>query len=166
MPAVTPSRPEWYSDEKAAIICQLLESGQSLKRICEQPDMPSAGTVHAWVAKRPKFAEIYARARDLALDRMAEEVIEIADDGSNDTYKDAQGNPRIDYDHIQRSKLRFDARRWYLSKLAPRKYGDRVEVEHSGEVAQVIQLVVAQSGGGQIAEGGPVLDITALVEES
>lgn len=61
---------------------------------------------------------------------MAEQIIEISDDGTNDTYvvRDEKGNAleeRVNHDHIQRSRLRVDARKWLLSKMRPEKYGDR-----------------------------------------
>jgi hypothetical protein len=37
----------------------------------------------------------------------------------------------LDAEHVQRSKLRIDGRKWYLSKLAQKKYGYRLEIEHN-----------------------------------
>lgn len=62
---------------------------------------------------------------------MAEETIEIADNGLNDFQVDEEGNPVVDHDHIKRSQLRVAARQWYVSKVAPKKYGDRQHVETS-----------------------------------
>jgi hypothetical protein len=59
-------------------------------------------------------------------------MLEIADDGRNDTYEDENGHQHVNTDHIQRSRLRIDARKWLASKMAPKKYGDRVEQAHSG----------------------------------
>lgn len=89
-----------------------------------------------WVIQdREGFAAQYARARDAGLDTLADEVFEIADDGTNDyVEKETKKGKEIVFDgeHVQRSRLRFDARRWYLSKLAPKKYGERVATEISG----------------------------------
>jgi hypothetical protein len=41
---------------------------------------------------------------------------------------------------VLRWLLRIDARKWLLSKLAHRKYGDRLEVEHSGEVQHRVDI--------------------------
>ncbi len=79
--------------------------------------MPSEAAVRRWVVEDYEgFAAQYTRARDIGLDCVADEVFEIADDGS---------------EH-QRDRLRFDARRWYLSKLAPKRYGDKITQEHTG----------------------------------
>jgi len=75
-----------------------------------------------------KIREQYARSKTAGLEILAEEIIDISDDGVNDTYLDNDGNERTDNDVIQRSKLRVDSRKWILSKLLPRKYGDKIEI--------------------------------------
>lgn len=68
---------------------------------------------------------------DLRCERMAEEIQEISDDGSND-WMEREGITVADHEHIQRSKLRVDSRKWLLSKMMPKKYGDRVSAEVTG----------------------------------
>lgn len=63
---------------------------------------------------------------------MADELLEISDDGLNDRMVDDDGNERIDYDHIARSRLRVDTRKWLLSKALPKIYGDKIQSEVSG----------------------------------
>jgi hypothetical protein len=75
-------------------------------------------------------------ARDIALDRMFDELLKIADDGRNDWYE-REGVRCVDHEHISRSKLRIDARKWYLSKLAPKRYGDWLELQHVGNIELV-----------------------------
>lgn len=117
-------RPLTYTAEVADVICNRLANGESLYGICKAKDMPPESTVRGWVVDdHAGFAAKYARSRDVGLDHVAERVIAIAD-GKGDS---------------QRDRLRFDARRWYLSKLAPKRYGDKKEVEHSGGVTVVSQ---------------------------
>ncbi len=78
------------------------------------------------------FRTKYAHARDMGLDAMADDLLDIADDGTNDWGCDSKGNPKPDIDHIRRSALRVDARKWYLAKLAPKKYGDKINHEVGG----------------------------------
>mgnify|MGYP000420369159 CR=1 FL=1 len=66
-------------------------------------------------------------AREAQADHYAEEILQIADDGTGDSWTDDDGNVRTNTDVVARSKLRVDARKWKASKLAPKKYGDRVE---------------------------------------
>jgi hypothetical protein len=128
-----PGRPSAYTAEVAKEICRRLAEGESLTAICKDAHMPARSTVSLWVVdNREGFSDEYARARDQGLDRMADEVMEIADGASED---------------VQRDRLRFDARRWYLSKLAPKRYGDKVTQVHEGgdpdkPIVQRIERVV------------------------
>jgi hypothetical protein len=82
---------------------------------------------------------------------MADEIIEISNDGSNDTYTDDDGREHVNQDVIARSRLRVDSRKWLASKLAPKRYGDKVEQIHSGgdkpieQVVTVIELVAYEA---------------------
>ena len=115
-----------------ARICEQIAMGKSVRKICEAEDMPAMSTIFLWLTKHESFSEQYARARETQADVLFEEVLEIADDGSNDTYVDGEGNATTNYDHIQRSRLRVDARKWMAGKLRPKKYGDKVQTEVSG----------------------------------
>ncbi len=117
--AETPDRnpPVTYSPEIANIICARIAEGQPVTKIVKNPDMPSQATIYQWLKDKPEFAESYARARKDQADTLASEILEIADekvDGS---------------DQAQRQKLRVDARKWIASKLKPKVYGDRHEID-------------------------------------
>lgn len=89
-----------------------------------------------WARDIPEFAEQYAKAREALLEHHAEELLEIADDGSNDwMVRNDPDNPGFiaNGEHIQRSRLRVDTRKWLLSKLAARKYGDKITAELTGK---------------------------------
>lgn len=127
-------RPSGYTDELADLICERLAEGESLVQICKDDDMPGVSTVFRWLASNAAFRDTYARAREVQAERLADEIVEIADEGRRDTYIDDEGRERTNYDVIARSKLRVDARKWIASKLAPKKYGEKVQQEHSGAV--------------------------------
>jgi hypothetical protein len=94
--------------------------------------MPAVSTVYLWMAKHKEFSESYARAREDQADTLADQILEIADDGRNDTYTDDEGKEFVNHDVINRSRLRVDARKWVAAKLKPKKYGDKVTTEHTG----------------------------------
>jgi len=100
-------------DDQIREVLERLANGESLRSISKQPKMPKPSTFLLWVGKDAVLAEHYARAREAGMDAIGEEIIEIVDQATPDT--------------AQRDRLRFDARRWYLSKLAPKKYGDKVD---------------------------------------
>lgn len=135
----TRGRPTTYNQALADEICERLANGESLRSICRDEHMPPDPTVRNWVVYDVDgFAAQYTRARDAGLDVMAEQVLEIADDGTNDWMEKHGKNGGTfiaeNGEAMARSRLRFDARRWYLSKLAPKRYGDRQAVELSGSI--------------------------------
>lgn len=129
-----------YSQDKADEICALLAEGKSLRTICKAESMPCVKTVFNWMRAYPEFLQQYARAKEESADYLAEETLEIADDGSNDwiAANDPE-NPgyRANGEHIARSRLRVDTRKWIASKLKPKKYGEKLDVAHSGTIETV-----------------------------
>ena len=92
--------------------------------------MPAKSSVMRWLGEKPECRDQYARARELLTEHWADEILEIADDGATDlvekTGRNGSTYMAVDQEHIQRSRLRVDARKWLMSKLQPKKYGDRV----------------------------------------
>ena len=143
MPA---GRPTDYSDELAAKICHRLVEGESLRSICRSDGMPHISTVYRWLFAHKTFSEHYATAREDQADTLADEILDIADDSRNDWMereKNGKTETVVDLEHINRSRLRIDTRKWIASKLKPKRYGERIENIHKGDAAHPI--VVAQS---------------------
>nr|WP_286140681.1 hypothetical protein [Escherichia sp. ESNIH1] len=98
--------------------------------------MPSKQAVLRWLARNEAFRAQYVRAKEEGAEAIAEELFDIADDGSNDWMEklDKDGEAigyQLNGEHVQRSKLRIDTRKWYLSKIMPKKYGDRIQHDQS-----------------------------------
>lgn len=125
-------RPSDYSPELVVLICTRMGEGESLRSICRDENMPAMSTVFRWLGQHREFQEQYARAMDARATLLAEEILEISDDGRNDTYKDEDGNEATNHDVIARSRLRVDSRKWLAARMSPKKYGDKVAVEASG----------------------------------
>lgn len=152
-------RPSKYTQELGKEICDRLSNGESLTSICRADRMPSESNARAW-AKNPQhpFSADYIRAREIAYMKMADEVIEISDDGSNDWMrregKEGDGSPyAIMGEHVQRSRLRVDARKWILSKMLPKVFGDRQEI--TGKDGK--DLIPATAGPADLAKA--LLDV-------
>lgn len=113
------------------MICNQLADGSSLRQICAQKGMPDKATVLRWAVKHPEFRDHYAQAREALMDYWSEEIVEIADDSTNDLMEkereDGSTYEVVNQENIQRSRLRVDTRKWLMSKLAPKKYGDHQE---------------------------------------
>lgn len=140
-------RPTDYTPEKADEICALLAEGISLRTICLDDDMPSKSTVFRWLRLHSEFSDQYARAKEESADALTEEMIDIADDGTNDWMErlNAEGQSlgwQVNGEHIQRSKVRIDTRKWVASKLKPKKYGEASQVKVVGDPDQPLHGMV------------------------
>lgn len=121
-------------------ICKRIALGESLSAICRCDDMPSKPTVLDWLFDEPEFSTQYARAREKQAEHYLDEIIAISDESSQDRIANEDGTERTDSEAIQRSKLKVDTRKWVMSKLAPRKYGDKIQQEIVGANGGAIQV--------------------------
>jgi len=108
--------------------------------------MPADSTVRLWALndQGPGFSAQYAQARDLGLDAMADELLEISDDSSGDE-RETEAGVVMNTEFAARSRLRVDTRKWFLSKLAPKRYGDRLDVAVTGDVSFGERLAAARA---------------------
>lgn len=130
-------RPSKYTKAIGDEICLRLVEGESLRRICDDPKLPSFRTVIRWIVKGEpqEFCHQYAQARQAQAEIFADDLQEIADDGRNDWMEvnDREGNCvgyKINGEAVQRSRLRVDTRKWIAERMLPKKYGARQQVEH------------------------------------
>lgn len=130
-------RPSSFTQEIADLICERLADGESLRKICLGDDMPSKSAVFRWLLDNPDFRDQYARAREAQADAIADEILDIADDGTNDFVGEDE---KYNGDAVQRSRLRVDARKWLAGKMAPKKYGDAMLHKHADADGEKIQL--------------------------
>ena len=114
--------PSLYNKALVAKICRPLAEGKRLRSICRDDAMPAISTVMRWLfdANHDEFSEQYARAREAQAEVRADEIVSIADDDTNDFTPDKDGKLVVDHEHIQRSRLRVDARKWIAAKLLPK----------------------------------------------
>lgn len=119
-----------YDTDTENEILRRMSSGESLASICQGEAMPSCDTVFYWCHTRPDFKAKYIAAQEARAEAVFEEILAIADDGQNDTYVDDEGKTRTDHDVINRSRLRIDARKWVLGRMAPKRFSERVELDH------------------------------------
>lgn len=125
-------RPSKFTPEIADAICNRLADGETLIAICRDEDMPGESTVRGWVLEdRGGFSAKYAQARLVGYERMADELLDISDDARND-WMERRGEDDAGWaangEHMNRSRLRVDTRKWLLSKALPKVYGDKVQV--------------------------------------
>lgn len=126
-----------YSDHVFAELCDRIAEGRSLRSVCSDADMPSKKTVFQWLAQRPELGDQYARACDERADYLAELAI-------TEAYNEA-----TDSGSVQRDRLKVDTIKWFTSKLAPKKYGDRIQTEDITEKPRTLVIVSPKLGDGK-----------------
>lgn len=111
--------------------------------------MPGDATVREWVIDdREGFSAQYTRAIQARAMLWAEEITDIADDGSNDTYIDPNtGMEKTNAEVVARSRLRVDTRKWMLSKVLPKVYGDKVDVNHGVQPENPLSSLLQRIAG-------------------
>lgn len=146
-------RPSKWNAEIADLICEQLASGMTLNQVCKQDGMPDEKTVRNWALDDVNgFSPKYTRARELGYLKMADELIEIADTPviGEKTVEKLTGFEVTRGDMIERARLKVDTRKWMLSKMLPKIYGDKIAVDHSGKVGM---------------ENAPVEELTGALNE-
>lgn len=131
------ARPTDYNQEIADRICEALSEGQSLREICKTDDMPNKATVFRWLNLHAEFSDQYARAREEQAESLADEIVHLADNAANPLLVegvpllDKDGNPVLfaDTAAIAHARLKVDARKWVASKLKPKRYGDKLDID-------------------------------------
>ncbi len=135
------SRPSKYTPELSEEICNRLAGGESLRSICSSENIPNKSTVLRWLfdGKHEEFCDQYAKAREAQAEHMADELMDIADDGRND-YMEREHGLVLNSEAIARSKLRVDTRKWIAARLLAKKYGDKLETTHVGDANRPIAV--------------------------
>ena len=121
-----------YSQEQIDLIFSEIlddiERGMSLRSSLSKDNRPASDTFYIWLESNEDKSKRYARAAEKRADAIFEEILEI----SNHTEEDH--TPFTGSNVIQRDRLKIDARKWMLAKMNPKKYGDSIKTEHSGEI--------------------------------
>jgi hypothetical protein len=125
-------------------IIDWIASGNSLRSICQREGFPPLSTFLRWVSQDEELEKRYAAAMQMRADIHHEEMFDIAADASKDfvdLVDDETGECRkvANPNAIRRAQLEIDVRKWSLSRMNPKKYGDKVDLNHGGKV-KVVQL--------------------------
>lgn len=116
--------PVRYSDDLFDHICGEIASGRSLASICKDPGMPTVAGVMKWLNEKPDIVERYTRAREMQAETLFDELVDIADNATDP----------------QTARLQVDTRKWYLSKVIPKKYGDKTDITSNGNTIAVAPI--------------------------
>lgn len=150
-------RKSTFTQDKADVICERLAGGESLRTICEDEDQPDKTTVLRWLKNYEEFRTQYAQAREAQADALFDECLDIADNSTNDWMsRNDPENPgyALNGEHVSRARLRIDARKWMAGKLRPKKYGEKLDLNHGTQpgdpIAEMFKQIAAN--GKRITE--------------
>lgn len=118
-------RPTDYNEEVATKICELIADGNSVRTICAMEGMPSRASIILWLTKHEEFSVQYARACAVRQEEKFDEIRDIA----------------ANTEDVQRARLLVDVVKWQLSKEAPKKYGDKLDMTSGGEKLEGLVIV-------------------------
>ena len=134
-------RPTKYTKELADTICERLAMGESMRTIAKDEAMPALSSMFKWLRENKEFSQQYARAKQESADAMAEDILDIADNGSNDYMEREDGTTTYNGDSVQRSRLRVDTRKWLMAKMKPKRYGDKIDMTSGGEKIETNTII-------------------------
>lgn len=125
-------RPSTFTQKLGDEICKRIALGESLRSVCKGSGMPRLGTVMDWVldVDKKSFGEQYARARAAQAENMFDELLEIADKADQVIHSGAEKKSSA---YAQNQRLKVDTRKWYLSKVLPKKFGDKLDLTSDGK---------------------------------
>lgn len=130
-----PGRPTKYSKAIADLICQKLSEGKTLAVICGEDWAPSRSMINRWLLDHPEFRDEYKASREICIDALVDQTIQIADDAEPD-------------DNANLVKTRISTRQWYASHLSHR-YSDKTTTAFTGQDGEgPVRIDVAENPEG------------------
>lgn len=123
-------RPSDFTQELADRICAKLAGGESLRTVCKGDDMPSLQTIFNWIRTKPGFFEQYARAAEERTEAHNEMILDLGDEAIG---KSQEVDPKSSGAVVQAYKLKADNLKWVMSKMKPKKYGDKIDMTTNGK---------------------------------
>lgn len=150
-------RPCEFTQAVADEICDRLADGESLRKICLDEHLPNKGTVFRWLASMPAFSDQYTLAREAQGEGDADDLKDIADE-----LPPVGPDGKVDAGAVQHQRLRIETRKWTAAKLKPKKYGERIGVDHSGSIGvermtdeQIAERIAALQAAGVTVDDAP-----------
>ena len=151
-------RPSDYTIWKDRAICMRLACGESLRSICKRKYYPSRFAVIRWLQANEAFRNHYAQAREMQAEYYIDDIIEIADDSESDMIETENG-PKFNGEHVQRSRLRVDTRKWAMERMASKRYGPQQKVDHTSSDGSMASHSPEDYAKAQAALSGKYKDL-------
>lgn len=123
-------RPTKYTQKLADKICEELALGKSMRTVCKGEDMPAISSVFKWLREIKGFSEQYDTAKKESSEALNEILLDLGDDAiALSQSVDSKASNAV----VQAVKLKADNMKWYMSKMKPKKYGDKLDMTTNGK---------------------------------
>lgn len=123
-------RPTDYTKELGELICSRLAEGRSLRSVCLADDMPDKSSVFTWFRLHPEFLDQYTRAKEESSEAMYEELADLGEEAID---LSQAVDPKASNAVVSAVKLKADNLKWMMSKMKPKKYGDKIDHTTNGK---------------------------------
>lgn len=133
-------RPSKYTKELGDNVCEGIANGWSIRSVCDKEDMPALTTVFKWIREIPEFTQQYAKATEERSEAHNESLLEMGDEAIE---KAQNVDPKASGAVVQAYKLKADNFKWSMSKMKPKKYGDKVDVTSAGEAIKGNTIILS-----------------------
>ena len=141
-PPLPNGRPPAYTPETGKYICDEISKGRTMTSIVKEPGMPSLPTIYSWLNRlsttfSEDFLKSYITAREIQAEVYADQTVDICDASEHDMVVVKKVDKKTgatvtdilpDIEHIQRSRLRVETRKWVAAHLLPRKFSDKMQL--------------------------------------
>ena len=143
---------------KSAALCERIltsiAEGKSLRESCDKENLAPGNWIN-WINSDKQLLEQYTHAREVRAELLFDEMLDIADEVSSDTIIDDNGNEKANSEWIARSRLRVDTRKWYLSKVLPKIYGEKITAEVTGPNGGPLEMLLREISGNTLGPKQP-----------
>ena len=123
-------------------ICEWIAHGKTLREYCRQKGNVQWRTIYNWLDKDSEFSSRFTQVRMMGADAIAEEALELID--TPPVLTGSEDSPKLDNTHVNWMRNRADLRLKLLAKWFPQRYGDRVGLDHTGDIKLVINTGIPQ----------------------
>ncbi len=123
-------RPNEYTQETADRVCEMIANGYSLRKVCAEENMPVASTVFKWMRENEDFSKHYAKACAERTEAQNEEMLELGDEAISLAQSvDVKASGAV----VNAVRLKSDNLKWVMSKMKPKKFGDKLDLTSDGK---------------------------------
>jgi hypothetical protein len=141
------ARTQEEKERLAQAVFEAMEGGLSAFQSCKAVGFGWTAFLET-MKEDAALANRYARAREVLIERLASETLALADQAPA-MVTDERGVTRYDSAAVQHQRLQVDTRKWLLSKLAPKKYGERLELAGDADSPIAAAVTVSFVGAGK-----------------